>query len=107
VQTVYLAPLIPIQYFRKIPNRTDHRSVELNIAPVRVASTTSPEPIYSPHHTNAGPTSAKTIKPFGGVFICVSFIIGSFNRYSPALHVFFPNEMTLQKQQLPILTKFR
>jgi hypothetical protein len=69
VHTVYRPPLIPIQYFRNMPKTTDHRIAELRIAPVRVASTTSPEPMYSAHQTKAGPTRARIFSPVGGAGI--------------------------------------
>lgn len=43
------------------------------MAPVRVARITSPEPMYSAHHTKAGPTSVKIARPLGGT-LSVSFI---------------------------------
>ena len=48
--------------------------------PVRVARTNSPEPIYSAHQTNEGPTSASIISPLGGFGISMSLIYACFSQ---------------------------
>jgi hypothetical protein len=57
---------MPIQYFSTIPATIAHITPVPKIAPVRVAKITSPEPMYSAHHTKAGPTTAKIARPLGG-----------------------------------------
>jgi hypothetical protein len=69
VATVYLAPQRPIQNFKNTPIKMAHKIEVPNIAPVLVASITSPEPIYSAHHTIDGPIIEKIINPRGGFFI--------------------------------------
>jgi len=51
---------------RKIPKATAQMIEVPNMAPFRVASITSPEPMYSAAQTIDGPTSPKIAKPFGG-----------------------------------------
>jgi hypothetical protein len=75
VQTVYLAPLIPIQYFKKIPRRIAQIPAVPRMAPVRVAMITSPEPMYSAAQTSDGPTSARIARPVNGLSIFDSGII--------------------------------
>ena len=69
-------PLTPIQYFSTIPATMAHITAVPRIAPVRVARITSPEPIYSAHHTNAGPTISKIAMPVGGLEIEGSWMEG-------------------------------
>ena len=83
VQTVYRAPLMPIQYLRKTPTTIAHSTLEPKIAPVRVARMTSPEPMNSAAQINEGPTRAKTASPTGGFLIAKSlFCICSVMRSS-------------------------
>ena len=55
VQTVYRAPLMPIQNLRKIPLTITQIIPVPNMAPLRVARITSPEPMYSDAQTMEGP----------------------------------------------------
>jgi hypothetical protein len=45
VTTVYRAPHRPIQYFRKMPQTIAQMMAVPRIAPVRVATMTSPDPM--------------------------------------------------------------
>jgi hypothetical protein len=67
VQTVYLAPLIPIQNLRKIPLIRTHKIPVPKMAPLRVARITSPEPMYSEAQTIDGPRTARMASPVKGV----------------------------------------
>jgi hypothetical protein len=66
VRTVYLAPDIPIQNFRKTPMTIAQIIPEPSMAPVRVAIITSPDPIYSDAHTREGPIIRIIPNPIGG-----------------------------------------
>ena len=61
--------LSTIDILRKIPVMTAQMTLVPMIAPVRVASMTSPEPTNSDAHITDGPTKRKIAKPFGGRLI--------------------------------------
>jgi hypothetical protein len=67
VVTVYKAPASPIQYLMKMERSGTHRMANPRIAPDRGARITSPEPMYSAHHTIPGPTATSRANPAGGV----------------------------------------
>ena len=75
VHAVYRAPPNPIHAFKAIPITIAHSAECPKIAPTRVARITSPDPIYSAHQTNAGPTNARMANPFGAFAIVVFFSI--------------------------------
>jgi len=60
---------MPIQTFRNIPEMTTQLIPDPNMAPLRVASMTSPDPINSDTHTMDGPSTANMASPVRGALM--------------------------------------